>query len=314
MFLSVVICTRNRAASLKTTLETLLVASNLEEKDWELLVVDNCSIDETQKACEEFARRFPLRVRLLVENRVGKSHAMNSGIAAAKGDVLALTDDDVDCAPDYIRSIRTVFSTNRVDAAQGRIVVDIEGGRPKWMNDYLDGIMSSRDFGNEVFEWKDNLTTCNMVVRAEVFRKVGGFSPELGPGAIGFMEDSEFSLRMRRAGLRLIYAPQVFVRHRFARERLSKSAMLKNCFRKGRSEAYLVPLPAPLWRFSLYVAKQFAAKQASALWHKFRGRPDTTMSDRCEASDLVGFFWQHWCFSRGVPHKLSPPSFEGPGP
>lgn len=313
MFISVLICTRNRSASLQTTLESLLCPSNLQTEEWELLIVDNFSTDDTPKVCQEFARSFPTHVRLLVEEKVGKSHAMNTAIAAARGDLLALIDDDVDSAPDYITAIRNVFSTHRTDGAQGRIVLDLEGGRPEWMNDFLDGIMSSRDFGDEVFEWKDNLSTCNMVVKAEVFQRVGGFSPELGPGATGFMDDSEFSLRMRGAGFRSIYAPQIFVRHRFSRQRLNKSVLLNNCFRKGRSEAYFIALPAPVWRFSLYVTKQLAFQQARALWHRVRGRPAEAMYSRCESSQLLGFFWEHWRFSRGVPRKLSPHDFGGPG-
>jgi glycosyltransferase involved in cell wall biosynthesis len=313
MFISVLICTRNRAASLKITLESLLCPSNLQDENWELLIVDNCSIDNTSNICREFAGKFPKHVRLLAEKSVGKSRAMNTAIAAAKGDLLALTDDDVQCAPDYIQGIRTTFSEHPTDSAQGRIVLDFESGRPEWMNDFLDGIMSSRDFGMDIFEWKDNLTTCNMVVRAEVFHKVGGFSPELGPGATGFMDDSEFSMRMRRAGFRSIYGPQIFVRHRISRERLSKSAVLKSCFRKGRSEAYFVSPPVPMWRFTLYVAKQFAIKQFLALSRRLRSRPAEAMSSRCECRHLVGFLWEHWRLSRGTGRKVIRPYFDGQG-
>jgi glucosyl-dolichyl phosphate glucuronosyltransferase len=313
MYISVLISTRNRAASLRRTLDSLLVPSNLQAKDWELLVVDNGSTDETPTVSEEFAKQFPGLMRALVEKRAGKSLALNQAIAAARGDILALTDDDVLCAPDYIEAVRRTFSAHPADGAQGRILLDIEGGRPVWMNDFLEGIMSLRDYGAEVFEWNDNLSGCNMVVRAEVFRKVGGFSPELGAGAIGFMEDSEFSLRMRGAGFRLIYAPEILVRHQLSRERLNKSMIVKNCFKKGRAEAYIVPLPSPLWRFGLYAMKQFAVKQARAIGHALSGRPDAAMYDLCERNQLLGFFWQHWKFSRGVSRNLSPRYFGGPG-
>ena len=53
---------------------------------------------------------------------------LDAGIAAAKGDVIAFTDDDVSCAPDYLQAIRLVFSQYPVDAVQGRIRLDCEGG------------------------------------------------------------------------------------------------------------------------------------------------------------------------------------------
>ena len=67
-----------------------------------------------------------------------------------------------------------------------------------------------------------------MVVRADVFQKTGGFAPELGPGGIGVWEDTEISLRMRQAGCRMIYAPQILVRHQWARGRLTKSFFRAN--------------------------------------------------------------------------------------
>ena len=62
------------------------------------------STDHTDKICREFQQRFPHHFRFLTEKTIGKSHALNTAIAAAKGDILAFTDDDVLCPPDYIHS------------------------------------------------------------------------------------------------------------------------------------------------------------------------------------------------------------------
>ena len=215
MFISVVICTRNRAQSLCQTLESMFVSNNLNEPDWEVVVVYNgFDTGESGVVCQRFQARFPRHVRFIVEKRVGKSHALNTGLAESTGDLIAMTDDDVRCGMNYISGIRKVFCDERVHGALGRVLLDCEGGRPTWMNEEMACFMSSRDFGDDVLEWSDNLTGANMVVRRDVVRRVGGFSSAMGAGASGFMEDSEFSMRVRRAGFRLIYAPQILVWHK----------------------------------------------------------------------------------------------------
>src|SRR5215831_10725031 len=81
MFLSVIICTRNRAASLQRTVATILCSGNLAEPDWELLVVDNASVDGTARTCTELQSRFPRHFRFLTEKKIGKSHALNTALA-----------------------------------------------------------------------------------------------------------------------------------------------------------------------------------------------------------------------------------------
>src|SRR5271157_5172836 len=123
MFISVVICTRNRAESLRQTLDSLFGPGNLDLPDWEVLVAES-STDHTPEVCREFQKRFPQHFRFVTEKRLGKSHALNTAIVTVKGDILAFTDDDVICAPDYIQAIRTVFAAHTADAAQGRVLLD----------------------------------------------------------------------------------------------------------------------------------------------------------------------------------------------
>lgn len=305
MFISVLICTRNRADSLRQTLDSLFCAGNLESPGWEVLVVES-STDHTGEVCGEFQRRFPQQFRFLTEKKLGKSNALNTAIAAAKGDILAFTDDDVLCAPDYIQGIRTVFASYPADAAQGRVLLDCEGGWPEWLDrGHLALMADFRDCGDEVIDLDGTLFGLNMVVRAEVFQKTGGFAPELGPGGVGMWEDTEISLRMRQAGCRLIYAPQILVRHQWPRDRLTKSFLRKRFFGQGRAQAYYAPLPVSLFRFGLYVVKESISEELAAIWHLCKGRPALALRCQCEACSQAGFFWQHWLFKCGVPRRLS---------
>ena len=158
-----------------------------------------------------------------------------------------------------------------------------------------------RDFGDEVIDLDTTLCGTNMVVRAEVFRTVGGFAPELGPSGVGMWEDTEISLRMRQAGFRMIYAPQVLVRHQWPRGRLTKSFLRKRFFQQGRAEAYYARFPSLFSGLALYVIKDTISKELAALWYLCTGRPAEALLAQCEARSQAGFFWQHWLFKRGLP-------------
>jgi cellulose synthase/poly-beta-1,6-N-acetylglucosamine synthase-like glycosyltransferase len=298
--ISILICTRDRTKSLPQTLESIFSPISLQESDWELVVVYGpADSGETRAICEQFRQKYPDRFRFFLEKKSGKSNALNSGMEIARGEILALTDDDVICAPDYVRSIREVFTEHPVDGAQGRVLLDCERGRPVWMGPELAGFMSQRDFGDRVFEWQDNLTGTNMIVKRQAALSVGGFSPLIGASAAGFMEDSEFSMRLRRSGCRFIFAPQILVRHQLPQNRLTKSFFRERYFRWGRSEAYLRPLPASFWRMTLYTARLAVWRAIKAFWLGILMRPAQAFFQVCEIYHQIGFAWQHWLFRRG---------------
>lgn len=306
---TVLITTRGRHASLRLTLQSLLQETNLGTPDWEVLVItDSDCRDGTVELCQEFAARFPDLFRFIVQKGTGKSNALNLGIAVAKGEVLALTDDDVLVAPDYIQGVQKTFQQYTADAAQGRIVLECDGGLPSWMGPRQKVFMSFCDYGTEVLDWTRNtMFGTNMAVRTEAARKVGGFSPELGAGTkIGFAEDSEFSIRLRQAGCKFIYAPQILVRHQLPRKRLTPWFFRKRYFCLGRARAYIDAIErVPLWRYGLYSAKYAFVELAKALCYYLRNRPAEALDVECYAFQNTGFFLQHVRFWLGEPRMLS---------
>lgn len=313
MFVSVIIPTYNRSTGLRRVLDLLLCPTNVNTPNWEVIVVDNGSTDQTPDVCREFQKKFPAHFRSIVEKKKGKSNALNAGISAARGDILALTDDDVFCGPDYIQSIHATFAAYpAADGAQTRVLLDCEGGVPPWFEKDFAAFLSLRDYGDKVFEWNDNLSSANMVIHARVPTKIGGFSPALGPGkALGIgqidvAEDTEFSMRLRRAGFRLIYAPQIVVRHQILGKRLTKAFFRERYFRWGRANAYFDPLTKSLWRWGLYVMKELVVSELSALRHLLNGRAALALRRQCDGRTALGFWWQHYLFQFGkTPRDLA---------
>lgn len=93
LLVSVIICTRNRSASLARTLDSIVKAATRVTESWELLVVDNGSTDDTADTIVAFADRLP--VRRVFEATPGLSNARNAGVRESRGEFVLWTDDDV---------------------------------------------------------------------------------------------------------------------------------------------------------------------------------------------------------------------------
>ena len=300
---SVLIATRNRADPLQDALDSLFTDQNLDMPGWEVVVADNGSTDATVEVCRQFASRFPDRIRWLVESRQGKSNALNAGLLETRGEVIAMTDDDVLCAPDFITEIRRVFSDPSIDSAQGRVFLDWQGGEPTWLDELAKQVMSLRDYGDEMFEWEDRLSGCNMVVRRDAAISVGGFAAELGPGTIGISEDSEFSKRLEDEGFRAVYAPSIVVNHQVPAGRVTPKFLRARRFGMGRSHAYYMDLNRSVWRFGLSALKDSICAELEASRLRRDGKPADAIRRQCNSRERLGFFWQQLLFKLGIKER-----------
>src|SRR5215470_13912897 len=125
--ISVLICTFNRAALLRETLAALQEMDAPEACSVEIIVVDNNSNDDTPAVVAESIHRARFPVICVHERQQGKSFALNAGLTAASGDVLALTDDDVLPATDWLVRIVDAFRRQNVTFVFGKVL-------PRWQS------------------------------------------------------------------------------------------------------------------------------------------------------------------------------------
>src|ERR1700693_4778740 len=102
MKISVILCTYNRSQSLAKALESVAASQMPTSLEWQVLIVDNNSQDQTREVAEAFCGRDPSHFHYLFEPQQGKSYALNRGICEAEGDVLAFMDDDVTVEPNWL--------------------------------------------------------------------------------------------------------------------------------------------------------------------------------------------------------------------
>ncbi len=247
MDITVILCTYNRSESLARAMESVAVSLMPESVEWQVLVVDNNSRDQTRVVVEDFCRRYPGRFAYLFEPRQGKSNALNSGIREARGDVLAFMDDDVIVAPNWLCNLTRSLNDGQWAGAGGRILPETFKP-PRWLDTtgrYALAPLAMFDLGSEAGELKEPPVGTNMAFRKEVVSKVGNFRTDLGPqpGSEIRNEDTEFGARLLRTGERLWYEPSAVVYHAVAARRLEKDYWLTWWYDKARADVRQNGLP-----------------------------------------------------------------------
>ncbi len=240
MNITVLICTYNRASSLKRTLESLQALEIPPSLTWEVVVVDNHSTDSTRSVIEEFSATSGLDVRYFYEPRRGKSHALNAGVSEAKGEIIALTDDDVRVAPDWLVELKRAFDRFQPACVSGRVLLHPDLRLPAWWDRRWKGVLAHCDLGDAIIRSDSSSVNvyeygygANLGFRRSIFEKYGLFRTDLGPGKIGIGEDTEYVLRLHLHRELIVYYPDAVVYHLPDVERLSKNYLRRWYYHNG---------------------------------------------------------------------------------
>jgi glycosyltransferase involved in cell wall biosynthesis len=235
MYISVIVATRDRAASLAALLESGEKLQPAGDLEWELIVVDNGSRDTTPALLEAWSGRDGLPLIALTEPAPGKPRALNRALTVARGDVIAFTDDDCILPPGWLDDIRAVFDADPA--------LDGFGGRVE-LHDAGDAALTTRSGRERVLLTSPRrqftlLIGCNMALRRHCLDALGRFDPLVGPGApVGSGNDADIVYRAFRAGYRLSYEPGVVVYHHHGRRSEADIAALRQRYLRGRGGFY----------------------------------------------------------------------------
>ena len=244
MDITVVLGTYNRASSLRSTLESfcrLMIPTALV---WELLVVDNNSTDSTRLVAEAFVRRLPLRY--IFEGKQGRSAALNAGIAAATGDVIAFTDDDILLHKDWLSNLKRTFDEQPCAAVAGKVVAQWDHPKPDWLTMQDQLAIVRFDCGDELKEIRVPPLGANSAFRKEVFQRYGLFRLDLGVSGNEHTitcDDTEFGERLIRAGEKIVYCPTAVIYHPVDPKRATKRYFRSWYYYNGRSLTRTLGMP-----------------------------------------------------------------------
>ncbi|MFN3512261.1 MAG: glycosyltransferase family 2 protein [Phenylobacterium sp.] len=276
MKISVIVATRNRAGQVAPALESIVAAAQgAPAVEVEVVLVDNGSTDETAAVVAAEATRCPLRVIPAMEPEPGLSRARNLGLQKATGDVIAFTDDDCRMTPAYFADLARHYRK-----LEGPFVLGgrVELGDPADLPFTIKTDDQPARLGGEVHPG-GFVHGANMTAPREVFDLVGRFDVRFGAGGrFQSAEDTDFLVRARRAGVPVLYAPDMAVRHFHGRRTLAEVRKLSRAYQLGNGA-----LLAKHWRADPMLLKHLWWNGRNAAAELFGGRlfdPELGISHR----------------------------------
>lgn len=239
--ISVIICTYNRNEYLEKALNSL-ISQDFPPHEFEIIVVDNNSTDNTKQAIDEVKKSSPVKINYVLEKRQGLSHARNRGIREASGRIVAFIDDDAVAEKNWLKEIVATFEdVNPVPGCVGGKVLPIwEASRPEWLSESLLIHLSILDLG-ELPRWiEENEFVCgtNMAFLNQSVEDAGFFETRLGRRGKSLTSNEEVLLfhKLRMVGGNIYYQPRVIVNHVIPEERIKKRWFFKRAFAQGISD------------------------------------------------------------------------------
>jgi glycosyltransferase involved in cell wall biosynthesis len=239
--LSLIIATRNRRDSLRRLLPQL---NFMAARGWELIIVDNGSTDGTTELLRQAEATG--YVRAVIEPRRGKGLALNAGIAAARGELLVFSDDDIEPDAAWLDGLFAAAERHPdADVFGGRILVDPREV-PHWIREsrnLQEILLTQHDFGDREISYPPNRFPQgpNMAVRRRTLNGLQSpWAPDVGPGcALPVGDETCFFYRLGQGGKKRIYVASAVVRHRIEGYKLRFPSALRRCYWGGYSGGLL---------------------------------------------------------------------------
>jgi glycosyltransferase involved in cell wall biosynthesis len=234
--ISLLICTRNRADSLTTTLMSVeRAAAYAGSTTIEIVLVDNGSVDDTPQRLAEWQARQPFPVHLVHEPRAGLARARNTGLTLCKGQIIAMTDDDCVLHRNYFAAVCAAFAkVSGPVIIGGRILLGNPADLPvtiKLENHPM--VAPSHGFPGGF------IMGANLAFTSDVLRLAGRFDERFGAGApFVSAEDTDFLFRAAGLGVVVRYDPAMVVDHHHGRRHIDDETRLLAGYSFGDGALY----------------------------------------------------------------------------
>lgn len=314
--LSVVLCTHNpRRAVLDETLAALRKQKALDRGDWELIVIDNASNPPLQGSLDLGGYR---QARIVVEGRLGLTHARLRGLAEAAGEILVFVDDDNLLDENYLRlAVAALANDPTLGAAGGKSIARYEAPPPAWF-DGLGIDLACRDLGDTAqhASWKGvdlaqrSYPACapigaGLVIRRAVFQAYAtAVADSAGRLALGRRgadlasgEDNDMVMTVLEQGWRVAYLPELRLEHVIPAGRLARNYLANYAYSSTRTWVRVLdvhgispwkpidPRSVKLRKVRAYLTQRaWSGPAAYVLWRgacgQFDGRADVWRSQR----------------------------------
>lgn len=217
--LSVIIPTYNAKEYLKKCIESI-IKSNF--KNFEIIVVDNASTDNTASELKHFFSKYQDRITIIcLDRNYGPAKARNQGVKFAKGKYLGFLDSDTVVEKNWADKSLKLFGNNKVGAVQCKLLSMKDRRKFDYAGEYLGSLgflVSVSRHGETDTGQYDNVhrilaaKSAGMFVKKDVFEKIGGFDEDY----FIFLEETDLGWRIWLSGYEVIFCPDSVVYHYFS--------------------------------------------------------------------------------------------------
>lgn len=261
-FVSVVVCTYNRKTLLKSCLNSIY-KQDYPKSNFEVIVIDGGSTDETRELCKEFPE-----IRFITERKHGLAYARNKGAALAQGYIVAYTDDDCVVDRHWLKHLVAGFQFSKNVMGVGGPVYPLH---PENVPDkiHVKAALGLYDDGKKT-KLTEGILTSNSAFKKEIFETVK-FDETIKVTRRGKLvlcgEDTDFCRKIVTSGCKLVYTPRGKVYHQIFKERLRIPYLVKRALHGGISKTRILlnKKNSRLWavRYALGMLIQYILKTPS---------------------------------------------------
>ncbi len=274
---------------------TSLRFQRLEPSIWEIIVIDNGSVDDTPLVLQSF-RSTLNNLRVFYENEPGLHAGRHRGLTEAQGDVLVFADDDIEATVDWTWSILGNFRDPDLALLGGNSIPVFYGSVPVWLDALWSDVKVDGSRSLPMLSIQEHppgrrgispysVWGCNFAIRKEILLAAGGFHPDGMPQElIRFRGDGEtyVSRYVEENNLKCIFDSKASVYHKVTPDRMTIEYFQRRGFNQGVSDSYTRLREGPVDRSAqnemlsldpIGLSKKQMKKLKTFIAKKVRGKP-----------------------------------------
>ncbi len=253
--ITVVVCTYNRADSLRDALDSLIVMNTGNLLSYEVLVVNNNSKDQTSKVVSIVAEQTRVPVREVIETQAGVVYARNLGVQEANGEWIAFFDDDQLADPNWLVELIQAAQTYHCRCVGGAVTLKLPPGETRELSPICRMLLGESVGLSQPQAYTPRVTpgAGNLMIHKSVFDEIGLFDEAYNKRG----EDTDLFLRMYAANIQAWFTPKAIIQHVIPTDRLTSSYLLKLSTIMSQGMAEDERKAVGNWRFPLYWTARF---------------------------------------------------------
>jgi glycosyltransferase involved in cell wall biosynthesis len=261
MDISILICTFNGAPRIGAVLNALEGQVITSEAQWEVIVIDNNSIDCTSDVVELYKKGHVLgsRLKYIVQKRQGQAFARQLGVETASGRILAFLDDDNVPDQNWIAAVLDFEKSHvSVGAFGGQVHLALEIPEPQYFDVLIKSLLTAVERGDKPFMYtrQNKMLPCGagLVVRKQVWLDYVPaklfFSGRIGSSGMAY-EDVEALLYIQNAGWEIWYCPTMHLNHQIPETRFQLDFLIRLAEGVGHGRHQIRKLRLKKWQHPL---------------------------------------------------------------